>query len=90
MITITINDIICYYAIMLLCYYYAITVEVNYQCLYYTIIDEGVEIGVRDADFSDWTLKHWKGKKLSLVDPWLRQDSKVYNDFSNVQQDEQV
>ncbi len=27
---------------------------------------DGVEIGVRDGGFSDWTLKNWKGNKLNL------------------------
>lgn len=51
---------------------------------------EGVEVGVRDGDFSVWTLTHWtRGTKLHLVDPWLAQDSSVYNDVSNVAQTEQ-
>lgn len=43
----------------------------------------GVEVGVRDGDFSQWILSNWKGKKLFLVDPWLHQESKVYFDVSN-------
>eukprot|EP00291_Cryptomonas_curvata_P016581 CAMPEP_0172155688 /NCGR_PEP_ID=MMETSP1050-20130122/2769_1 /TAXON_ID=233186 /ORGANISM="Cryptomonas curvata, Strain CCAP979/52" /LENGTH=189 /DNA_ID=CAMNT_0012824623 /DNA_START=176 /DNA_END=742 /DNA_ORIENTATION=+ len=53
------------------------------------LIGEGVEIGVRDGEFSDITLSLWKGSKLHLVDPWLEQDSKIYNDISNVAQKEQ-
>jgi hypothetical protein len=53
------------------------------------LVGEGVEVGVRDGDFSQWTLTHWRGRKLHLVDPWLAQDSTVYNDVSNVQQVEQ-
>ena len=50
---------------------------------------EGVEIGVRDGDFSDYTLSKWKGKRLHLIDPWLEQNSTIYNDVSNVPQKEQ-
>jgi hypothetical protein len=53
------------------------------------LIGEGVEIGVRDGEFSDATLSRWNGIKLHLVDPWLEQDSKIYNDISNVAQNEQ-
>ncbi len=53
------------------------------------LVGEGVEIGVRDGDFSEYVLSVWKGKKLHLVDPWENQKSDVYKDFSNVKQDEQ-
>jgi hypothetical protein len=48
------------------------------------LLGEAVEVGVRDGEHSFWILSHWKGKKLHVVDPWLHQDSKVYNDVSNV------
>jgi hypothetical protein len=52
---------------------------------------DGVEIGVRDGEFSEHTLGNWKGHKgkLHLVDPWLAQDKKLYNDVSNVDQMQQ-
>lgn len=53
------------------------------------LLGEGVEIGVRDGDFSQWVLSHWAGEKLHLVDPWAHQDVKLYNDKSNVGQKEQ-
>ena len=59
---------------------------------YLTALDlmgEGVEIGVRDGDFSQWVLSHWNGIKLHLVDPWVHQDVNLYNDKSNVGQSEQ-
>jgi hypothetical protein len=48
------------------------------------LLGEGVEIGVRDGDFSQWVLSNWEGEKLHLVDPWAHQDVKLYNDKSNV------
>ena len=59
---------------------------------YLTALDlmgEGVEIGVRDGDFSQWVLSHWNGIKLHLVDPWVHQNVNLYNDKSNVGQSEQ-
>lgn len=49
---------------------------------------EGVEVGVWKADFSNFLLKHWKGKKLYSVDPWRSFSSDVYIDDMNVGQDE--
>lgn len=48
------------------------------------LLGTAVEVGVRDGDHSFWILSHWKGKMLYMVDPWIEQDSKVYNDISNV------
>lgn len=45
---------------------------------------QAVEVGVRDGDHSYHILKHWKGQMLHMVDPWLQQDAKVYQDVSNV------
>ena len=39
---------------------------------------------MRDGDHSEWILRHWHGRKLYLVDPWLKQNEKVYFDVSNV------
>ena len=33
---------------------------------------EGVEVGVWSAEFSDYILSNWKGKKLYSVDPWKK------------------
>ena len=49
---------------------------------------EGVEVGVRDGEFSEWVLSHWNGF-MHLVDPWLNQDNALYTDISNVNQNEQ-
>ena len=49
---------------------------------------EGVEVGVRDGEFSEWVLSHWNGF-MHLVDPWLNQDNTLYTDISNVNQNEQ-
>lgn len=48
------------------------------------LLGEGVEVGVRDGEFSQWVLSHWQGQKYHMVDPWLEQDKKIYNDVSNV------
>ncbi len=34
------------------------------------LLGEGVEVGVRQGDFSAHILQHWKGRKLWLVDAW--------------------
>lgn len=49
---------------------------------------EGAEVGVRDGEFALWTLKHSELSLLHLVDPWKAQDKQVYNDVSNVRQEE--
>ena len=52
------------------------------------LVTRGAEIGVRDGEFSAHLLANWPGS-MTLVDPWKAQDSKIYNDFSNVEQKEQ-
>ena len=49
---------------------------------------QGVEVGVRDGEFSEHVLSHWNGI-MHLVDPWLNQNTTIYNDISNVAKDEQ-
>jgi len=49
---------------------------------------QGVEVGVRDGEFSEHVLSHWTGF-MHLVDPWLNQNTTIYNDISNVKTDEQ-
>ncbi len=46
----------------------------------------GVEVGVFAGDFSLSILKHWRGEKLLLVDPWCRQPPREYQDEHNVAQ----
>lgn len=43
-------------------------------------------MGVRRGHFSQHILHNWSGKKLHLVDPWMAQDSGLYNDVSNMPQ----
>ena len=52
---------------------------------------DGVEVGVRDGDFSEHMLANWHGHQgvYHLVDPWRAQDKTLYNDVSNVEQAEQ-
>ena len=40
----------------------------------------GVEIGVKQGVFSKHLLSHVPFKKLYLVDPWIKQDSKTYDE----------
>lgn len=53
------------------------------------LLGEGVEVGVRDGDFSAHVLSHWAGRRLLLVDPWASQAADKYVDVSNVAQGEQ-
>lgn len=45
-------------------------------------------MGVKEGHFSKWTLEKWNGKKLYLVDPWVEQNTSLYNDISNAGQRE--
>ena len=49
---------------------------------------DGVEIGVREGDFSEHMLSHWTGHDgvYHLVDPWVAQATDRYKDVSNVEQ----
>lgn len=40
----------------------------------------GVEIGVKQGDFSKHLLQTWECKKLYLVDPWIAQPESTYNE----------
>ena len=52
---------------------------------------DGVEVGVREGDFSEHMLANWRSHAgvYHLVDPWRSQDKATYNDVSNVEQAEQ-
>jgi hypothetical protein len=52
------------------------------------LVGRGAEIGVKTGKFSDHLLRHWKGKQLISIDPWLSDDPDAYVDRSNVSQDE--
>jgi hypothetical protein len=52
-----------------------------------SLAGRGVEVGVRDGDFSAWILHRWLGSKLISVDPW-RAEGEDYEDLANVTQDE--
>jgi len=47
------------------------------------LLGEGVEVGVRNGEYSLHMLKYWAGKKWHMVDPWEHQDEAVYKDISN-------
>ena len=52
------------------------------------LLGTGAEIGVKQAVFSDYILKHWNGARFISIDPWLSVDWEEYIDRSNVTQDE--
>lgn len=53
------------------------------------LVGEGVEVGVRNGEFSKHILSKWRGKKMHMVDPWEHQDEKLYVDISNRDQEHQ-
>lgn len=46
----------------------------------------GVEIGVKRGGYSEFLLRHWRGRLLISVDPWLEDDAGAYVDRANVGQ----
>jgi len=52
------------------------------------LVGRGAEIGVKTGNYSDLLLRHWKGKQLVSIDPWLSDDPEAYVDRSNVSQDQ--
>ena len=53
-----------------------ITELLNKKCLN----GVGVEIGVKEGEFSEILLNSWKCSKLYLVDPWEDQDTDIYDE----------
>lgn len=49
----------------------------------------GVEVGVKQGEFSAHLLQHWAGRHLISVDPWLSDAAEAYVDIANVPQDQQ-
>ena len=47
----------------------------------------GVEVGVKQGEFSEHLLRHWKGRHLISVDPWRTFAADSYVDIANVPQD---
>lgn len=46
----------------------------------------GVEVGVKEGDFSEHLLRHWRGRHLISVDPWTEDAAEAYVDVANVPQ----
>lgn len=46
----------------------------------------GVEIGVKQGEFSETILKYWRGQHLISVDPWSEDRPEQYVDIANVPQ----
>ena len=49
----------------------------------------GVEVGVREGQFSEHLLRHWQGRLLYSVDPWREFAQAKYQDSANVAQIQQ-
>jgi hypothetical protein len=49
----------------------------------------GVEVGVKQGEFSEHILRHWKGQLLISVDPWSTDTTGAYQDIANVPQMQQ-
>jgi hypothetical protein len=43
------------------------------------LLGQGVEIGVHTGIFSEQIMRHWKGRKLWLIDPWRHLDEYLDN-----------
>ena len=46
----------------------------------------GVEIGVKEGEFSATLLTYWRGRHLISIDPWLEDAPDAYVDIANVPQ----
>ncbi len=46
----------------------------------------GVEIGVKEGEYSATLLKYWRGRHLISIDPWLEDAPEAYVDIANVPQ----
>ncbi len=46
----------------------------------------GVEIGVKQGEYSEFLLSCWRGRHLISVDPWLEEEADKYVDIANVEQ----
>jgi hypothetical protein len=53
------------------------------------LVGDGVEIGVKRGRYSEFLLRHWRGRRLISVDPWREAPAGEYVDRANVAQDEQ-
>jgi hypothetical protein len=49
----------------------------------------GVEIGVKQGEFSETLLNEWRGRLLLSVDPWREDAPEAYQDIANVPQSRQ-
>ena len=52
------------------------------------LVGEAAEIGVKTGKYSDFLLEHWRGRKLTSIDPWLEAEPDEYVDRANVAQNE--
>jgi hypothetical protein len=48
----------------------------------------GVEVGVKEGEYSETLLTYWRGRHLISVDPWLTDAPEAYIDIANVPQDQ--
>lgn len=50
------------------------------------LLGVGVEIGVKEGEFSEMLLRLWKGRSLISIDPWQAAPQEEYVDIANVEQ----
>lgn len=48
----------------------------------------GVEVGVKEGEFSEAVLTYWRGRHLISIDPWLTDTAEAYVDIANVPQNQ--
>ncbi len=51
------------------------------------LLGTGVEVGVKKGRYSEFLLRHWRGRRLISVDPWLEAPAEDYVDRANVEQE---
>jgi Methyltransferase domain/galactosyl transferase GMA12/MNN10 family len=52
------------------------------------LVGRAAEVGVFQGGFSEFILRHWNGRMLISIDPWLADDRDSYRDVANVSQEE--
>ena len=50
------------------------------------LLGTAVEVGVKEGQFSEHILGHWRGRHLISIDPWYEDAAEAYVDIANVPQ----
>lgn len=48
-----------------------------------SLVNEGVEVGVFEGQYSDLLLSKWRGRRLTGIDPFIHYPDEVYHDGAN-------